>query len=304
MMRRPPSVSILVPTYNRQEVLVETLQGLLMQAYDAAEIIVYDQSPHHPVTVSSFLEKFSHRIRLIRGVPRGLVPAYRRCVESARGEICFFVDDDVHIFDPHLVAKHAGRYADPSIGAVTGQVLHEGQEQPRPVDPRACGRYGWMHVRFDVAAAVEDLPSLCGANMSFRRRVYWEVGGFDPNFRNSGFRFETDFTFAVKAAGYRVVFDPDAGLVHRYGQPGGARNRHLFSLGSDAHIWYIDFFSNTWYFLKKWYTLPVAARLMASVWREHVFNRPAFQQGARFLLKRHGALIKGIAAGQRRRISR
>jgi hypothetical protein len=117
--------------------------------------------------------------------------------------------------------------------------------------------------------------------------------------KGNGFRFETDFTFAIKSLGFQVIFDPEASLTHRYGQPGGANNRHLCSLQNDSHHWYMQFFSNTWYFLLKWYKMPTAARLMFSIWREHTFNRNSLRCGLSFLLKRQWAFISGIRLGQK-----
>ena len=299
-MKQNTLVSIVVPTFDRHELLVDTLKGLLIQEYEPKEIIVYDQSLDHPPDVINFLKSVSPRIQYYKNEPRGLVFAYRRCVELSQGDICFFVDDDVLIDDPDLVTRHVKNYTDGLIGAVTGQVLHEGQTEPSPVDERIYGPHGWRFIRFDISQRLEGLPSLSGANMSFRRSVYDRIGGFDQNFEGNGFRFETDFAFAVKSLGFQVIFDPEASLTHRYCQPGGAANRHLCSLQNDSHHWYMQFFANTWYFLLKWYKMPTAARLIFSIWREHTFNRNFLRCGSSFLLNRQWAFISGIRLGQKR----
>jgi glycosyltransferase involved in cell wall biosynthesis len=300
MESQSPFISILIPTYGRHELLVDTLSGLFKQNYSPREIIVYDQSPDHPVEVNEFLENNSDKIVHVREDRKGLVYAYRRCVELSRGDICLFVDDDVIISDPDFVSKHVNNYSCSTIGAASGQVFHEGQMEPRDIDPRVYGKHGWMFVRFDTVHEMENLPSLFGPNMSFRKEAYQQVGGFDLAYGGSGFRFETDFTFAIKNAGYQVVFDPSASLVHRYKQKGGADNRHLLSTDNNSHSWYVDFFANTWYFLRKWYGLPAALKIMYIIWREHVFNRVFMKCGAIFLLRRHKAFISGINMGQKR----
>lgn len=295
-----PFISVLIPTYDRHELLVDTLKGLLIQNYSPMEIIVYDQSPDHPAEVNEFLENHREKIVHVREDRKGLVYAYRRCVKFAGGEICLFIDDDVVISDSNFVAKHIRNYSNNLIGAVSGQVFHEDQIEPREVDPRVYGKHGWMFVRFDTVHAMKNLPSLFGPNMSFRKKAYHQVGGFDLAYGGSGFRFETDFTFAIKNAGYQVVFDPNASLVHRYKQQGGADNRHLLSTAHDSHQWYIDFFANTWYFLRKWHSLPISLKIMYIIWRVHVFNKGFIQCGALFLLRRHESFVKGIRLGQKR----
>lgn len=300
-MERPlPLISVLIPTYDRHELLVDTLKGLFIQSYSPMEIIVYDQSTDHPFEVNEFLKNNSEKIVHVRENRKGLVYAYRRCVELSRGDICLFVDDDVIISDSEFVAKHVRNYSNSMIGAVAGQVLHEGQIKLREVDPRVYGKHGWMFVRFDTDRKIPNLPSLFGPNMSFRKNVYQQVGGFDPAYGGSGFRFETDFTFAVKNAGYQIVFDSNASLVHRYKQQGGADNRHLLSTHNDSHAWYVDFFANTWYFLRKWYSSPAALKIMYIIWREHVFNKVFIKCGAIFLFRRHRSFVKGIIMGQKK----
>lgn len=294
-----PTVSILVPTYNRHQLLVDTLKGLLIQEYEPKEIIVCDQSPDHPADVESFLQSVYSQIHHVREHPKDLVSAYRKCVDLASGDICLFIDDDVLISDRKLVSKHVRNYNDSQVGAVSGQVLHERQAETQAVDPRAYGSYGWMFIRYNIAQRLENLPSLCGANMSFRTPLYYQVGGFDLAYGGSGFRFETDFTLAIKALDYKVVFDPEASLVHRYQQPGGAENKHLFSLRDDSHEWYTQFFANTWYFLQKWYTIPIAIKLILPIWRQHVFNRSSLMIGPGFLIRRHRALLKGVYRGSK-----
>lgn len=291
------SVSVLVPTYNRHQLLVETLKGLLIQKYADKEIVVYDQSADHPAQTLEFLAEHSKEIRLERGKAQGLVNAYRACMALSSGSICVFVDDDVIITDENFISRHAAHHQTPGIGAVMGQVLHEGQSVPREIDPRMNSRDGWRYVRFDIGEEVSDLPSLCGINMSFRRQVYEEVGGFDHRYIRHGFRFETDFSFALIKAGYLIHFDPKISLVHRYGSPGGAANAFLGSLSPAAHNWYIIFFANSWYFLLKWYSFPRAAFFLYHLWREHVFNRPIIRQGLPFLYRRHQAFCDGTVQG-------
>jgi GT2 family glycosyltransferase len=294
-----PLTSVLIPTYNRQQLLLDALGGLLLQEYRPLEIIVYDQTPAISKELLNLADHHKGRIQYVRGLPAGLVSAYRRCVELSTGKLCLFVDDDVLITDPGFVAKHVNYYRDAGIGAVSGQVLHEGQYDISPSDPRAHGPFGWRFVRFDVNRYDPDLPSLCGANMSFRRDVYFQTGGFDPAYGGSGFRFETDFACKVKAAGYRVVFSPEASLVHRYRQKGGAENRFLLSLEREVDSWYTQFFANTWYFVRKWHPLPDLIPLFFHIWREHAFNKACMRAGIRFQVARHRALLRGMILGEK-----
>jgi GT2 family glycosyltransferase len=279
--------------------LVESLEGLLAQSYPSLEIVVYDQTPQHPPEVEDYLKRISHRARIVHGAPAGLVAAYRQCVALAQGEICLFVDDDVLVTDPELVAKHARHYPDPELGLLVGQILHEGQTEPRAPHPRLETPGGWRYAHFDIDRRIENMPTAAAAHMSFPREVYEQVGGFDSAYAGSGFRFETDFSFAVRRLGKRIRFDPEISLVHRYGSPGGAENRQLVSTDAPFDRWLNDYFANTWYFLLKWHGLPTAAFLMTRFWREQALNRALLRQGPGAVWTRHQALGRGLARGFR-----
>ena len=54
-------VSIAIPTYNRGEILVETIELLLAQDPPAAEILIVDQTPSHPGLVHKRLDAWSRQ---------------------------------------------------------------------------------------------------------------------------------------------------------------------------------------------------------------------------------------------------
>lgn len=294
-----PNVSLLIPTLNRHEILIDTLKGLLLQTYRPLEIVVYDQTATHPTAVTDFLEKHRARIRWERGTPNGLVNAYARCAELATGDLFLFLDDDVLIDDPQLVDKHVAALSNQKNGAAIGRILHENQQTFSRVDPRIERQDGWRFVRFDYDSPVENMPSLAGANMSVSRVVFEQIGGFDRNYQGSGFRFETDFCMKIRAAGYRIPFLPEASLVHRYHSAGGASNSHLESMSATANEWYRPFFHNTFYFLFKWHSPGLRLKLSGRIWREHAFNRAIFKQGIRQVWRRNAILLKELKTGIR-----
>ena len=145
------------------------------------------------------------------------------------------------------------------------------------------------------------MPSLAAANMSFRREVYEQAGGFDPNYRGHGFRFETDFSFALRKTGRRIRFVPGASLVHRYGSPGGAENVHLGRLTPESREWLVVFFANTFYFLRKWHGLRRRIPAAVAVWREQAMNRAVLAQGWKTALVRQRAFLEGLRMAGRMR---
>ena len=59
-----------------------------------------------------------------------------------------------------------------------------------------------------------DVDHAIGCNVSFRSTALGQVGEFDSNYDGPSFMEETDLCLRVRQAGYRLLFDPDAVVVH------------------------------------------------------------------------------------------
>ena len=289
-----PKVSLVLPTYGRDELLRHALSDLLRLDYPDYEILVVDQTPCHTPETRRYLSDIQDRIRYIRQAQPSVVAAANRGVQSARGEIALFVDDDVRIPDPEFITRHVTSYDDPAIGGVAGRVLDatdpkEGTFDPRSADPVWGFFYtGWEH---RTPCEVTTAP---GANMSFRRELILCHGGFDEHFLGNAFRWENDFCLRLRKAGHRVVYNPSPTVHHFYASPGGNDNRHLRGRDPASHVWYRSFFHNQMYFALKHIPRPSIPRLLWRLYRGHVLNRPYAREGVGFLLARHRAFVGGL----------
>lgn len=210
-----PGVSIVIATYGRHQVLIESLERLLALQPRALEIVVVDQSPTHPAAAAQRLEELgrSGAIRWLRRAQPSIPGAMNQGLLSAAGEVVLFVDDDV-VPARDLVTRHAEAYADPSIVAVAGQVLQPG-EQPAPL---ADGNFAFR------STLPQDVDEVIGCNFSVRRDAAVAAGGFDENFVQVAYRYEAEFCARLRAAGGRVRFAPDASLRHLRASDGGTRS--------------------------------------------------------------------------------
>jgi GT2 family glycosyltransferase len=294
-MRRP-RVSIVLPTYGREELLCQALRDLLRLDYPEYEIIVVDQTPRHSPETQHYLSEIQDRIRYFRQAQPSVVMAANRGARLAGGEIVLFVDDDNRVPDPQFITGHAESYDDPSVGGVAGRVLdalapREGTFDPRSADPFWGFFYtGWEH---PTPCEVTTAP---GANMSFRRELILSQGGFDERFFGT-VRWENDFCLRLRKAGHRVVYNPIPTVHHFYGSPGGNDNRHLHGREPASHGWYRSFFHNQVYFALKHMPRASIPRLLWRLYRSHVLNRPYAREGATFLSARHRALVAGLLLG-------
>jgi len=88
-------ISVVIPTHNRPELLLEAVESIARQSYPAFEIIVVDDGSQPPVDAESLRKDFGSRIRVIRNEqPMKLTYARNQGVQAARGEVVTQLDDD------------------------------------------------------------------------------------------------------------------------------------------------------------------------------------------------------------------
>src|SRR5690606_21282995 len=92
----PSGVSVVIPTINRAEVLVDTVKDLLAQDFDRYEIIVVDQSDEINQTVVELLRESPVPARYFKADNfRGLPQARNFGWQQARHDIVLYIDDDI-----------------------------------------------------------------------------------------------------------------------------------------------------------------------------------------------------------------
>jgi GT2 family glycosyltransferase len=212
-------VTIAIPTFNRGEILLQTLSRLLALEPRAWEIVVVDQTPAHPDAVRRELDDLAMRgaIRLIR-LDRPSVPyAMNEALRAARTPLVLFLDDDVEP-SSGLVAAHADAFGAHQVAAVVGQILQPGelaQHHAAPQDP--------LEFRFNHDEGT-FVTNVMAGNLSVLRERAVAIGGFDENFVGAAYRFESDFALRLAAAGERIWFEPRATLHHLHLATGGLRS--------------------------------------------------------------------------------
>src|SRR5260370_42473798 len=117
------SITIAIPTYGRDRVLVDTIRHVLALVPPPAEVIVLDQTKEHVHEVVRTLEAW-HQSAAIRWLhlPEPLIPrAMNRGLIEAKGEIVLFLDDDV-VPEPGLIQAHVIGHKQTNAGLVAGRV--------------------------------------------------------------------------------------------------------------------------------------------------------------------------------------
>ncbi|MDE3115120.1 MAG: glycosyltransferase family 2 protein, partial [Pseudomonadota bacterium] len=105
MSEAPPLFSVVIPVYNRAELLRSALESVRAQSCQDFEIVVVDDgSTDDPAkTVAAFADP---RIRCVRQNNRGASAARNRGIALARGRFVAFLDSD-DCFLPHHLERMA-----------------------------------------------------------------------------------------------------------------------------------------------------------------------------------------------------
>ena len=122
---QPQPISVVVPTYGRDQVLIDTLRRILALDPGPAELLVIDQTTQHSAEVEKALRDWNDCgvLRWLRLESPSITAAMNRGLLEARHTLVLFLDDDV-VPSPPLVREHwAAQQRSPgqtSRGVATG----------------------------------------------------------------------------------------------------------------------------------------------------------------------------------------
>lgn len=222
-------VSVVIPTYRREAVLLDTVRFLMAQEPRAAEILVVDQTETHETQTEEALSALAAagEILWIR-LELPSIPAAMNCgLLRAREAIVLFLDDDIRP-DPGLVLAHLNAH-ESAEGLIAGRVVQPWDEAG------AAPQAGPSAFSGDTEAWVEHF---IGANFSVQREHALSLGGFDENFVRVAYRYEAEFAHRFRESGRRIRFVPSASVHHLRAGAGGTRTfrAHLTTLGPDHAV--------------------------------------------------------------------
>lgn len=221
----PGDIAIAIPTFGRDEVLVDTIRTCFDQAEPAGEVLVLDQTPEHSPEVEQQLTDWhqSGRIRWERLTRPSQPAAMNRALEITSKPLVLYLDDDI-IAAPGFLAAHAAAHQpEETLRIVVGQIIQPWQ-QPADIDPPV--NHGVLKADFEFpfhSTRKLNIQNVMSGHMSVQREAAIALGGFDENFQGAAYRFDTEFGRRAIRAGGHIVFEPAASIRHLRAARGGTR---------------------------------------------------------------------------------
>lgn len=220
-----PLFSILVLCYNKAEYTLRCLEALFRNTdLPPFEVIVVDNAS---VDVTpAMLEAYSSRITFVRGeANRGFVGGNNFAAQYARGDYIVFLNNDTEVQQGWLTEMHRCFERHPRVGAVGAMLIY-----PNGVLQEAGGvifndASGWNYGRgcapqLSRFQFTREVDYCSGAALAVRADVFRRLGGFDERFAPAYYE-DTDLCFAVRRLGYKVLYCPNAKVIHHEGVTAG-----------------------------------------------------------------------------------
>jgi GT2 family glycosyltransferase len=213
---KTPDISVVIVLFNQVGLTLETLTALSAQTGPSFETILVDNGS---IDATPDLLARVQGAKILRNADnRGFLLAANQGAVRARGRHILFLNSDAFVQPDALAAALARIDGDGSIGAVGGKIiLTDGrlQEAGNWVDRNGAAQsYGRGDDPDAPAYSIpRDVDYCSGAFLLVRQPLWAMLGGFDPIFAPAYYE-DTDLCLRVWRAGFRVVYEPSARVIH------------------------------------------------------------------------------------------
>jgi len=232
--------SIIIPTLNRTDYLLNTLKDLIVQDYNKDfEILIIDQSVKEDMAVIAVSKKHEyikyHHITHFKGLPE----ARNYGAKLAKYEYLLFVDDDISCSN-QLLKEHFKSLILDNVAVCAGGIT----EKNKPNTDCNTGYFSFLTATPERGFHQKEKREVYhagGGNFSVKKAVYFEVGGIDEQLTKGAALYEeTDFCLRVQKAGYKIWFNYNAHVFHLAAETGGCRvpeiDKYIFSLARNRSL--------------------------------------------------------------------
>lgn len=230
----PPQamVSIIIPNRNHLSLLKKCIDSICeITDYPTYEILVVDDHSSDVAVLNYYQQQTAQRknFRVLQGVaPFNFSRACNQGAAHASGEMLLFLNNDTEVLHPDWLTNLAAVAHLPGVGAVGAKLIYpNGKVQHAGVviglEGHAThvfqGVIGDPYTPFGHVDWMRNVSAVTAACMLVRKEAFWEVGGFDEQFQIAF--GDIDFCLRLRDAGYRIVYTPDACLIHHEGKSRG-----------------------------------------------------------------------------------
>jgi glycosyltransferase involved in cell wall biosynthesis len=217
MPEQHPKISLIICKYNREKFLGKALQSLTSQTLPPEQfeiLIVNNNATDGTEQISKdFIETNPKlNVRYFVESNQGLSYARNRGMREAHGSIITYIDDDAEAEDDFLAQILTFLEAHPEVAGVGGKIIPKYEGTP----PEWMNKYLYGFVtKVDFGDHIfmytgKNYPA--GCNMTYRKKLLLEAGGFNKNLK---WRADDKYIFfAVQEIDNKIYHLPQAVVQH------------------------------------------------------------------------------------------
>jgi glycosyltransferase involved in cell wall biosynthesis len=199
-----PKVSVILPLYNQEAFIVQSLQSAFAQTHPPLEIIAVDDGSTD--RTPELLRSFSSRLKHLSQPNRGISAARNRGVAQSSGDLLTFLDGDDLWPENRLAAMAEAFRRDPGLDVLFGQARQ------------------FSH---DPAASSPPLDARCAGGMMIRREAFLKAGAFPEDLKIAEF---LSWYLRLEECGLKIGTLEEVVLFRRvHASNHGIKNRHLLT---------------------------------------------------------------------------
>ena len=204
---RTTKVTVIVPCYNEQDVIVPSLKSTIAQTYPNLEILVIDDGSSD--RTYSLAKKFEYNngiksLKVLSKPNGGKSRALNYGIERAEGTLICCVDADSKL-DKHAIELLVQHFKDPTIAAVAGSV-NVVNTDTFLTKLQALEYIQGLNMVKNGQAFLKLVNIIPGPLGMFRKEAMAQVGYYS----HDTFAEDCDLTLSLIAKGYKIDFEPDA----------------------------------------------------------------------------------------------
>ncbi|MGA0544723.1 glycosyltransferase [Brevundimonas sp. VNH65] len=230
-----PRVTIVIPTWNRPELLRRCVDSIQATRYADYDVLVADNGSDDPTALSLLAEiaaRPNHRVVRIPRRPEGFSfsAVVNQAVRHARGEFILFLNNDTEVRSPQWLSQMVGHARMADVGAVGARLLFEdGSIQHAGIVHglndglvghafRHAAPHDWGYMGF--VRTSREYSAVTAACLLTPRALFNDLGGFDETDFAVAYN-DVDYGFRLAERGLRSIYCAEAELLHLEGKSRG-----------------------------------------------------------------------------------
>jgi GT2 family glycosyltransferase len=226
-----PTVSIIIPTARRTDLLRKSLKGLCITDYPALQVIIVDNGAD-PTELRRAIQEEAPGLDLTVIRDHSGFNFSRLCnvgVKASSGSVILLLNDDVEAINADWLTRMVDSVLEDGVGAVGARLLypdHSLQHAGLMIGLGGIAGHFWkgfstLMTSFNPHITYPgDRLAVTGACLAVKREVYESVAGLDEVEFPIGFS-DVDFCLRLVETGRRNVYRGDAVLIHHESQSRG-----------------------------------------------------------------------------------